>query len=393
VGVSRSPAVVLYDANGVAMAVSDGVAIPANTKGVLLAGSDGTNARIIGVDSSRRAAIQNQPNMDVALSTRATEATLATRASEATLATRASETTLASRATEATLATRASEATLATRATAAAQTDGSHKTQVADAGGDVLAISASGEAAIQNPPNLDVALSTRATEATLATRATEATLAAADAKLATIDAKLATIDAVLDAIKDTDGVKRITDPIQTDFTVDRDKIVGVSFAKLDNAATAYFMGIDLSNTTDYHHVAGTGIVLVQSIGKAFKSSAGSKWSVQLLVVTRVDGTDADLVILPQASLALRDTSKLAIDEQVVDLFPHFADLTVSGGKLAKSLSNSTEENVAAVNTGVTLEDAAGNTVAPAVGDLLIRVLNVSGGGTIDFAYGLQYFVE
>jgi len=45
--------------------------------------------------------------------------------------------------------------------------------------------------------NLDVALSTRATEATL--------LAA--------DGRLTTIDAVLDSIKDTDGIKKITDPI------------------------------------------------------------------------------------------------------------------------------------------------------------------------------------
>lgn len=41
----RSPAVILYDANGVAMAVANGVAIPASTRGVLAAGTDGTNAR------------------------------------------------------------------------------------------------------------------------------------------------------------------------------------------------------------------------------------------------------------------------------------------------------------------------------------------------------------
>jgi hypothetical protein len=45
-----------------------------------------------------------------------------------------------------------------------------------------------------------------ATEGTLSSRASEATLAQADGRLATIDA-------VLDAIKDTDGVKKITDPL------------------------------------------------------------------------------------------------------------------------------------------------------------------------------------
>lgn len=37
---SRSPAVILYDANGKALAVEDGVAIPANTPGVLIHGRD-----------------------------------------------------------------------------------------------------------------------------------------------------------------------------------------------------------------------------------------------------------------------------------------------------------------------------------------------------------------
>ena len=45
-----------------------------------------------------------------------------------------------------------------------------------------------------------------ATETTLLTRATEATLLVADGRLTTIDA-------VLDSIKDTDGIKKITDPL------------------------------------------------------------------------------------------------------------------------------------------------------------------------------------
>lgn len=56
-----------------------------------------------------------------------------------------------------------------------------------------------------------------ATEATLGTLLTEATFNAEDfatqATLAAADAKLATIDTVLDAIKDTDGIKKITDEL------------------------------------------------------------------------------------------------------------------------------------------------------------------------------------
>lgn len=91
-------------------------------------------------------------NLDVLLSTRATEATLATRATEATLLLIKTKTDNL----DVLLSTRGTEATL-------------------------LLIKAKTD-------NLDVLLSTRATEATLATRATEATLAtrAADATVVTI---------------------------------------------------------------------------------------------------------------------------------------------------------------------------------------------------------------
>lgn len=69
---ARNPAVILYDADSKPLAVQDGMVIPVDTPGLLLTGRDDSgNARVMGVDSGRRAAIQNQPNMDVALSTRA----------------------------------------------------------------------------------------------------------------------------------------------------------------------------------------------------------------------------------------------------------------------------------------------------------------------------------
>lgn len=45
----RSPAVILYDAAGVALAVADGVAIPASTKALLVVGSEGGTARYLRV--------------------------------------------------------------------------------------------------------------------------------------------------------------------------------------------------------------------------------------------------------------------------------------------------------------------------------------------------------
>ena len=49
-----SPAVLLYDANNIALSVRNGVAIPANTPGLHVMGSDGTNSRYLTVDASGR---------------------------------------------------------------------------------------------------------------------------------------------------------------------------------------------------------------------------------------------------------------------------------------------------------------------------------------------------
>lgn len=57
---SDSPAVILYDVSGNPMAVQDGAAIPANTKGLLLHGSDGTNARVLNIDSNGAVRVQSE---------------------------------------------------------------------------------------------------------------------------------------------------------------------------------------------------------------------------------------------------------------------------------------------------------------------------------------------
>jgi len=49
-----SPAVILYDSSGIELSVKNGVATPANTSGLMVAGSDGTNSRYMVVDSSGR---------------------------------------------------------------------------------------------------------------------------------------------------------------------------------------------------------------------------------------------------------------------------------------------------------------------------------------------------
>ena len=52
-----SPAAILFNTDGYEVTVKHGIAIPANTSGILSSGSDGTNSRFISVDSSGRTII------------------------------------------------------------------------------------------------------------------------------------------------------------------------------------------------------------------------------------------------------------------------------------------------------------------------------------------------
>lgn len=60
--------VILYDANGVAMAVENGVAVPANTRALLVAGSDGTNARHLRIKPASTVPVAADPAAVVVIS-------------------------------------------------------------------------------------------------------------------------------------------------------------------------------------------------------------------------------------------------------------------------------------------------------------------------------------
>lgn len=147
-----SPAAILYDQNGNPVAISPNVAIPVGTKTILVAGTDGSDARVLSVDSSGRLAIT-----DGGQSLTVDGTVTANQGSPATL-----EDAWPVAITDGTNVMPTGDDP--TRAVFHKLTDGT----------DTAAIDGSGRVAVQNPPNLDVASSTLATQATLATLLTEA---------------------------------------------------------------------------------------------------------------------------------------------------------------------------------------------------------------------------
>jgi hypothetical protein len=186
---------------------------------------------------------------------------------------------------------------------------------------------------------------------------------------------------------DAQGRVSILDP----QTVREADVYASAFFKEAVAATSYFMLLDLDGAP-FPHTSGSKAKLMGVNGNAFKDNAGAKWAVNLCVISRIDGTDADFFVIEEGSLFLRDTSSLSLQPKATQ-FRVPLDLEISGGALIRGVTNLKETNVAALNTGITLEDPTGATPTPAVGDLIIRTRLVSGGGTLDFAMGIQYIVE
>jgi hypothetical protein len=69
---AKSPASILFSTNGLEMAVGSGIAIPANTRGLLMAGTDGTNARFLKVATDGTQVVKTENLISTNNSTSAT---------------------------------------------------------------------------------------------------------------------------------------------------------------------------------------------------------------------------------------------------------------------------------------------------------------------------------
>jgi len=166
--VVNQPGVYLVDADGNTVTLSD-VGTIGSAEGIVVMGKDGTVARMMVVDSTGKLAIQDQPNMDVALSTLASETKLeAVRALLAAIDADTSTLAAVDYATQTTLATLATEAKLeAVRVILASLDAKDYATQTTLAAilvdtGQIEALLGTIDA---DTSNLDVALSTRLSKA------------------------------------------------------------------------------------------------------------------------------------------------------------------------------------------------------------------------------------
>jgi len=420
---AKSPVVILYDSAGVAMAVENGVATPANTKGVIVAGVEGANTRFMRTASDGTVRIDpsgttTQPISAAALplpAGAATEATVATLSTEAKL-----------EAVRALLATiDADTSTLAAVDYATQTTLEAARVLLASLDGKDFATQTTLAAILVDTGQMEALLTTIDADTSALAGVDYATSAKQDTIIGHIDlveSLLAGIDAVLDNIyvRQTDRSQRSivssgakgtavaaditsspldanTEALHADvqssvFDRDRDRIFYAEIRALGVAATTFYLLIDLDGNPKWKHTNGSKLSITNIRGATDKSNAGAKWIVRVGVVTRIDGTDADVIYFVNAGMTLLDTSILSVDNGLSQFFPVFVPIEVVSEEIPKLVTDG-KFTGEAMDSSTAIADAAGTTTVPEVGDLVVKADLISGGGTLDFGFSVGYAVD
>ncbi len=140
----------------------------------------------------------------------------------------------------------------------------------------------------------------------------------------------------------------------------------------------YFMLIDLSNAGGGYKHTESGSIQCINLGVAFsKLRSNDVWAMDVGVILRIDGTDADIGFLAGSSLVLDSTIVFNLKGSHGN-YPVIVDLAESGGDFASIASNVVEFNDSDLNTGGTINDVSGAAQTPAVGDVVLRMLRTVG---------------
>lgn len=153
---------------------------------------------------------------------------------------------------------------------------------------------------------------------------------------------------------------------------DRDEPVFTAYSSGAVTATTYAILIDLSDTVNFPH-SDTGRVDLYSSFLFVDRSSSATGLVRLGVITRIDGTDADVAYVQGVSF--NNTADRIIERDRQFRIP--LKLGQSGGELTRIATGFKATNIAAINTAITLPSPKGN-VTPAIGDIVVEFEHTSG---------------
>lgn len=167
---------------------------------------------------------------------------------------------------------------------------------------------------------------------------------------------------------------------------ERENDVFSQYGEAALAATKYVIMVDKDNAAFPHLLQGQGNdrIDITIIFLVVDAAINTNGVLNLGTITRIDGIDADISYL----LAI---PFLATTTQFIASFrgtPSQAKMDCLNGVLQHGITNNEEANVAAVNTGITLDSPLGaGTITPNIGDIILKMEHISGG-----AYNAGVFI-
>ncbi len=154
----------------------------------------------------------------------------------------------------------------------------------------------------------------------------------------------------------------------------------------DVIATNYYGFIDLSDTVNWPHI-GTSRLDFTSFSLNVDKATSAKGSVAIGIITRIDGTDADVVYILGIGFTQNGSENIFV---IQNFSPSQIKTNVTGGKLAQVKTNTVQLNIAAINTGTPLAFGPGGaTFIPAVGDAILTIITTTG-GTLSWGLATDY---
>lgn len=135
------------------------------------------------------------------------------------------------------------------------------------------------------------------------------------------------------------------------------------------SSAQYVCLVDLSDVVNFpHKVANYIDIDMYELSVKFASNTANA-PIKIGVITRIDGTNADISYLISNLPSVQSSNEGVIISR--NFQPSDISFRVVSGKLVTGVTNDKETNLTAVNTGITLPTPIGTTT-PAVGDIIVK---------------------
>lgn len=166
---------------------------------------------------------------------------------------------------------------------------------------------------------------------------------------------------------------------------ERDEPVFIAYQKTNVSASTYAVLVDLSDRDSFPH-NDIGRLNLFSTFFFVEKGNNTAGAIQLGVITRIDGTDADVSFVQGVSFNSADARSFARDR----ILTHPIRLGQSAGELTQASTQFKSVNIADINSATALDSPMGDdTVTPAVGDLVV-LFSHTGGASYTGTVSIQY---